>query len=219
MSKNIIKQFNLSGNLLSLEIGKAFHKISFAGGSMEYAVTEFTLQDVNKDFISLLTKNAENLSSTEHIHEGLGYVAQRVLIEDSTRISKVLKSVELKNLFDHKGYHFTLYYDRLNPVIEYNEMSRDVFFTATPVGVKILAPDSPTPALAIIFESKELDARFKELKELGFTSDFEDFIPHVTVKYNPEDGDFELLKENLDFIINSVGVIKCGFETWRVSKT
>lgn len=222
MKKNVIKKLNLSGNLLELEIGKAFHKISFLKHELEFSVNEYCLQDVNAEFVKILNSNAENLSFDGHDQKGLGYVSQRVCMPDAKRISSALKNIGLKNIFCHSQYHFTLQYDKSNPLIEYNEMARETFLSAKPIGVKLLAADTPTPALAIIFESPELEVRFKELKEMGFKYDHDSFLAHVTVKYMPDDGDLELLEANLECLLKEVGGSKneiyCGYEAWRLAK-
>ena len=215
----VIREIDLSGSKLQLKVGKAFHSVSLNDNEKEYPTQEFTLQEVEKDFRKLLNANAENLSSTKSIMKGLGYVSQKVLMDDALRIKEYLESIGLEGLHSYRDFHFTLQFDKTNPVIEINEMARDKFLSSSAVGIELLAPDSPVPALAIVFKSPDLDKRFLELKKMGFTYDYDNYLAHVTIKYNPKKGDLELLEKHLKELVNVVGEVKCGYEAWRIAKT
>lgn len=118
---------------------------------------------------------------------------------------------------DQDQYHFTIYYDKRNSVTELNELDRNISYTANPVGFKILEEDGPCPALAIIFESKGLYSRFDELSNT-FISDYDSYLPHITIKYNPEKEDIEKLRKLFPEIKNNVPVINTTFELWNKSK-
>lgn len=218
MLNHIIRQVELENTTLVLKIKLGFYVIEFANEELSYDIQTHTLQEVNKKFQEILNNNAENIIAKQPPIQGLGYVSQKLIPSDASRISKKLKNIGLKNRYSSKHYHFTLQYDKRNPIIDYNEMERDRFLSAKPVRIEILGADSPVPALAIIFESQELQERFTELKELGFEYDYDPYLPHITVKYRPDEGDLALLQDNIEELFETIGTIQSGFEVWRKAK-
>lgn len=215
MDKKIIKQTNTSFGNITLTSESAWYQIQFVDEFIEMPFDQYTLQEVMKRYTNLVNLNAENIEYDGHYTSGLGYVSQKLVLSDAQRISKVLKKIGLKNRYSHRGFHFTLQYDKRNPIIEPQEMERDRSLSARIVGVELLAPDSPVPALALIFESDELQERFDELVKMGFVYDYDEYLPHITVKYRPEDGDLKLLQDNLQKIIDEVGEVKTSIELWK----
>lgn len=219
MNKNIIQITNTVSGNITLSTESAWFKIDNCGEIIEMPFEEYTLQDAVSKYRKILNLNAENIENHGHFQTGLGYISQKIMIDDAKRISKILKSIGLKNRYSHKGFHFTLQYDKRNPIIEANEMPRDQHLSARVIGVELLAPDSPVPALALIFESEDLQKRFNELREMGFIYDFENYLPHITVKYNPNESDLKLLQDNIQTIINGVGEVKTSIELWKKART
>lgn len=218
--KKLIRSTVCDGKAVTVRLD--FTDYVVAHGDNELArldVDKHTLQEAISIYKQFLIENAQSMSLVGHVTSGLGYVSLQLVQEDAQRISKALKSIGLKNRYSSKHYHFTLQYDKRNPIIDIQEMERDILLNAKPTSVEILAPDGPVPALAIIFESEELQKRFKELSDLGFKYDYDSYLPHITVKYNPEDGDLELLKSHMEEIIEKTGNVQCGYERWRKAKS
>lgn len=216
--KNLIKRTCCDGYDITLKIDMGDFVVSVDESEVRFDTRTHTLQQAIEVYQKSVNDNAENIKYNGHFSTGLGYVSQMVKSDDATRMSKALKNIGLKKRHRSSDFHFTLQYDKRNPEIDVAEMERHIFLNAEPIGVEILAPDGPVPALAIIFKSTDLEKRFAELTKLGFVYDHSAFIAHVTVKYNPEEGDLELLENNIDEIIKRFGVIQCGNERWKKAR-
>lgn len=192
--------------------GKAFHEVLIGSETFNYDVIDNTLQDVIKSYKEKL-KEIDQINDFNSIETG--FISQLVISSDRSRIFNAINKLGIKNIYNKNKYHFTLVFDKKNKNIEIEEMDRSIFFNAKAVDIKHLGEYSDTPALAIVFSSPEIEERAKYLKSLGFESKYDDFIPHITIKYHPTYKDVLKARDNLQDILDHIGIIKCGYERWH----
>lgn len=118
------------------------------------------------------------------LHEqGFGYVSVKPIAESLHLIRHIITEAGLENAIEPAELHMTLAYDSNNPVLSVS--SNNDVITGTIKEVKLLGD-----ALVVTLESDDAQKRFNELADLGFGSDYPDYIPHISLKYNPSKEDF-----------------------------
>ena len=141
--------------------------------------------------------------------KGKGYISLSVTDDDCKKIFNILDELNIKNY--NKDLHLGLMYDESNPKIDV-ELSKKSY-VAKINSIKTLGePDSKWCAIALDLESPELDERHNELKKLGFTHSYPDFIAHISMKYKPTEDDIRILKDNLE-LFKKIGNIHLHNET------
>lgn len=216
-----IKKVQLTQGVLTLSLGNGFRRIALVNASdsfpsADYPISDFTLQEVETIFINLITKHKEQIVPIAIENMGLGFVSQSVSKSDTKKITDVLTSYGLKDLYAPEQYHFSLCYDKRNIITEFNEMDRKDYIKSSPVGMKLLTPDNASEALSLVFKSEGLEQRVQQLNDMGFVCMYGDFIAHISVKYSPSNEDVKLLEDNIDEIIEKIGDIFSGVETWDI---
>lgn len=182
-------------------------------------VSKYTLQEAYLEYHAMLLeykKNGTVISETEQ--QGLGFIAMSLNKGAKKRIKESLTGFSVEKLVDKEDYHFTLYYDLSNPIVQPRELSRDTELLATATDIQLLGNPDKLSAIAIVFESVQLEERFNDLKELGFKHDYETYIPHCTFKYSPTQEDVNLFINNKEQIIKQIGTIGLKKEHWRHAK-
>jgi len=210
---------------LTLSLGDGLTRIALKNDSdypysdypySDYPSDSYALQDVNTIFDNLLTHYKDDIVSNETFHQGLGFVSQEVSKADTQRIINVLNRYGLTDIYSPEKYHFSLCYDNRNIIKDYNEMSRSRIIPSYPTGMKLLTPSNASDALSLVFKSNGLEQRVKELNDMGFVCMYGDFIAHISIKYSPTKKDIEILTNNIDSIMQEIGAISCGVETWDI---
>lgn len=127
-----------------------------------------------------------------------GYVSAK--LENTNEIKKFINELNIKNTIPLDRLHVTLIYDKRDSMDNSNE-NLDNTFSAIVKDVKQLGEKgSKWEAITLGLESNDLHNRHNELKELGFQHSYDDYIPHMSIKYKPKDNDLKILKDNLDKI-------------------
>ena len=143
--------------------------------------------------------------------KGKGYIKLSVTDDDCRKIFDILDELNIKDYI--QDLHLTLMYDRSNPKIDVDTPKKS--YVAKIKSFKTLGePDSKWYAIALDLESPELDERHNELKKLGFTHSYPDFIAHISMKYKPTEDDIATLKDNLE-LFKKIGNIHLHNETMK----
>ena len=114
---------------------------------------------------------------------------------------------DLTNYFNDNGItdiiddlHVTVIYDESNPTIEFEPLQDS--YSAKVVGCKTLGePDSKWFAVTLLLESDDLVQQHKALQKLGFKHSYDEFIPHLSIKYKPTEDDITKIMTRTDDII------------------
>lgn len=102
--------------------------------------------------------------------------------EAKEKIESIMKDLKLKEPVDVDDIHVTLMYspDKGNPMIP----PSDLEYKAHPSKFALFGDEKD--CLVIKLESKDLEARHKELLATGFIHTYDDYKPHITLSYNYE---------------------------------
>jgi|AGFS01.1.fsa_nt_gi hypothetical protein len=122
---------------------------------------------------------------------GKGFVALQLDLQQGKEIQKVFKTAGIKCLTPTK-FHVTLVYDESDPEIDLPVNTKS--YSAKIVGVERLGKKgSKYEAIALILKSPEIEKRHKELKKAGFDHKHPSFKCHMSVVYQPEDTDEDII--------------------------
>ena len=117
--------------------------------------------------------------------QGYGYVSVKPISESLHLIRKLINNSGIENSLNNAELHMTLAYDANNPVLTVDAAPQDTIINGTMKEVKLLGD-----ALVVVLESDEAQQRYEELADLGFGSDYPDYIPHISLKYDASKEDF-----------------------------
>jgi 2'-5' RNA ligase len=145
------------------------------------------------------------------------YVSTKFTLETDDKLYEFIKANNIPLNHAKKHYHCTLVYSKsdfpyIHSILLNNTRARAAGWDVFGVG--------DNSVLVLRIESKELHERNKELMELGATSDFPDYKPHITVACaDPNFDHTSLPLPKFDFVISHEYStdIKMG-ETWDARK-
>lgn len=135
---------------------------------------------------------------------GLGYVSLKVNIQDAEKLHKLLSNNGITDLISPEKMHMTLMYDESNPSVGY-EPSKKVYASRL-FAIKELG-EGEWKAVVLELNSPEISARHDDLKAQGYTHSYDSFVPHVSVKYKPSEGDLMKVKGLFDKIVEELPTI------------
>jgi hypothetical protein len=116
-------------------------------------------------------------------HEHGTYVSLTPSPESAKRLDDwVRDNLTLSNTVPRKDLHTTLVYSR-TPVPAVESYPFRFPIVGTIVGWKLLGDDNNKFLVAHVLSS-ELQALYADMKMLGCTSDYPEYIPHITVVYD-----------------------------------
>ena len=119
----------------------------------------------------------------EQYKDSYGYVSVEPSYKSIYIISDIINKSKIIDAISPSDLHMTLMYDTDNPLVKsYSEP--DNIITATMREVVILGD-----ALVIMLDSEDARILFNELCDLGFSPSYPEYIPHISLKYNPEESD------------------------------
>ncbi|MBM26313.1 MAG: hypothetical protein CL760_11705 [Chloroflexi bacterium] len=176
-----------------------------------YKVSKLTMQEVIAKYNDIITKSGTKI--LDSIQYGLGYVSINLEKKSGKELYNVVSKLSVKDLLNSSEYHFTLFFDKRNPILPIEELERNILFEANAVDIQVLGESNK--AIAIIFESESLVKRFEYLKSFGFKHDFDALLPHCTIKYNPTEKDIDLILSKKDDILSAINTIILKKEVWR----
>lgn len=126
--------------------------------------------------------------------EGNGYASVRPSAEMASAIFAHLESLGIKNPVGPDDMHVTLMYSRNKPIRVDADPERT--YAADITGdIEIMGKD-PWRALVLHLQSPDLEKRFAELKSSGAEHSYPEYRAHLSLKYDPEEGDLQKLKDN-----------------------
>jgi hypothetical protein len=127
-----------------------------------------------------------------------GY-ANLKLIKDSKStdmLYKLLNLTKIQNVID--DFHITLMYDKSNPDIEFN-VDPNKEYVATVSDIKLLGePGTKWYSIAFTLTSPEIVERHKDYIKAGFKHSYPNFIPHMSIKYQPTNKDISVLNDKFN---------------------
>ncbi|PPD55550.1 MAG: hypothetical protein CTY12_00810 [Methylotenera sp.] len=127
---------------------------------------------------------------------GKGYGSLTLESSSVDKIKALCKEIGVNGIISK--LHITVIYDRSNPNISM-KLDNTKKYKATVDGVKCLGePDSKWYAIALELTSPEITAVHKKYIDAGFKHSYPNFIPHLSLKYQPSKEEIELIKDNLN---------------------
>jgi hypothetical protein len=143
----------------------------------------------------------------EQYKDSYGYVSVEPSYKSIYIISDIINKSKIIDAISPSDLHMTLMYDTDNPLVKsYSEP--DNIITATMREVVILGD-----ALVILLDSEDAHNRFNQLCDLGFNPSYPEYIPHISLKYNPTEND--LVKIRKVFKQYKDSEIQLQDETWN----
>ena len=210
MSK-IIETNTDSGNY-SLSALRYEYLINLNGNRIgRYKVSKFTMQEVISKYNDIILDSGSNILDSSKY--GLGYISMSLEKKSGEKLYNIVSKSNVKDLLNPRKYHFTLFFDKSNPILPIEELERNILFEAKAIDIQVLGENNK--AIAIIFESEDLVKRFEHLKSSGFKHDFDILLPHCTIKYNPSDKEIEFILSKKDEILSEINTIVIKKEIWR----
>ena len=140
----------------------------------------------------------------------LGYVRIKPSLEDGTRLNVWATKAGIVNALRPEEFHVTLA-DSLIGIKDYDP-DPSAEYTVTPTGeIGLLGPPGePNPELVLFVDSPAVRKRNAALEKMGAVSRFEEFRPHIAIKYTPAPGDLEKAVDA--YIKSPVGKVVMGGE-------
>lgn len=123
-----------------------------------------------------------------------GYVSVRPDLMTAHHIAGHLKELGIEDFIDPTDMHVTVMYSRNDEINTNADPKRDYIATVTN-DVTILG-EHPYRALVLKLDSDDLQVRHGELFMHGGVHSFEEYLPHLSLKYNVTDEDLRKLREN-----------------------
>ena len=125
----------------------------------------------------------------EQYTDSYGYVSVQPSFKSIKMISDIINKSLLVNAISPIDLHMTLMYDTDNPLVK-SYAEPDNIIKATMQEIVILGD-----ALVILLDSKDAHKRFNRLCDLGFNPSYPEYIPHISLKYNPTENDLVKIRK------------------------
>lgn len=150
------------------------------------------------------------IQASKHASAGQGYISLKVNLQDAKKLHKLLSDNGVTDLIPPDKMHMTLMYDKSNPSVGY-EPSKETYSSRL-LSIKELG-DGDWKAVVLELLAPEVSARHDDLKAQGYTHSYDSFIPHVSVKYKPSEGDLVKIKGLFDKIVEALPNIRLDNES------
>lgn len=125
---------------------------------------------------------------------GSTFASVKLTKESAKRIYDYVKSIGIDDGISPDDLHVTLMYSR-DRQVETEPRPNDIYQADIGDDYKIMGND-PWRALIAPIVSKELVARHEELKRAGGVHSYDEFKPHLSLKYSPSEDDLQKLIDN-----------------------
>ncbi len=126
---------------------------------------------------------------------GQGYGSVQLNKQSSINIKSILKTLKISDIID--DLHVTLIYDQSNPKINI-DIDDSIEYESSIKDIKMLGePNTKWYAIALTLSSSDLVNRHKDYIKKGFKHSYPNFIPHLSLKYNPSEEDIKTITKNL----------------------
>lgn len=138
-----------------------------------------------------------------------GYVALKVAEKSKVKINRILGEIGIKNPIE--DMHMTLMFDESKPNIKIDLY--DVNYLAKVTDIALLGEeDSPWYAVVMKVKSDAIMKRFNTLMGLGYKHSYDEFIPHISLKYGPSTEEIKTIMKEKKWLIKEIGYILLGDE-------
>ena len=165
--------------------------------------------------ISAIVKTAAAKADSGKADSGRGYVSLRLTNDSAKKLHKAVLDAGVVNPIRPDKMHLTLMYDKSDPKIpDYSSVNKS--YEAGIKAVKQLGKGK-YKALALELISPEITKRHEDLVSQGFDHSHKNFLPHVSLKYKPSDGDFKKIKRNLNDIKSHISLTLANESAERLS--
>lgn len=123
-----------------------------------------------------------------------GYVSVKPYEDDARHIVDHLESIGVNGFISQHEMHATLMYSKSSVI----NGSADTLATyeAFIDGEAEIIGKAPWRALVVKLDSDGLRERHEKLKSMGGKHSYDEFLPHISLKYDPTDEDLQKLKNN-----------------------
>jgi phage-related protein (TIGR01555 family) len=142
--------------------------------------------------VEVINKSGENMDNKSVNN---GYASVKLDDVSAKFIAAHLESAGIKGAIKPEDMHLTLMYSRESNINTPALTSKK--YSAKIIGEPSIIGDDPWRALVVKIDSDELRARHEELKQAGGVHSYSDFLPHLSIKYSPDESDLDKLKESM----------------------
>jgi len=108
-------------------------------------------------------------------------------LENGEEFSEWAKSQGFKSILGNDDFHVTIAFSREE--IDWDKITPNTNTMTVEGGKREVSPLGSEGAVVLKFKSEFLPKRWKELKDLGASWDYEGYQPHVTITYKGTDTD------------------------------
>jgi len=155
-----------------------------------------SLEDANmfeEPILPEIDLTVEETESTD-AHFKNGFVNVRPDQMTAHNIASHLKSIGIEDYIDPDDMHVTVMYSRNDDINTNADPKRN--YIATMTGDVAIMGEHPYRALVLQLDSDDLMQRHGELFMYGAIHSYDEYQPHLSLKYNVTDEDLQLLRDN-----------------------
>lgn len=134
-----------------------------------------------------------------------GYGALLVSDESSERMRAVIGKYSDTKIIN--SLHVTIMYDNSSPEIDYKPDPSKTYMVSTTDITMLGEADSKWRAIVLNLKSKELDDHHLALRKMGYKHSFDKFVPHVSIMYEPSEGDIDSIMSNKERIMKELNIL------------
>lgn len=139
------------------------------------------------------------------------YICLRPTAGSVRAIMEVIQLSGVRNCIPRNELHMTLVYSKVDDKSGNIEVDKSSSYVLEYTGIQVLGS-----AIALMFKpTKALEDRFKELQSVnGLEHAHDSLLPHISLKYDPEDGDLIKFKSAIDTRKDLVGSFLTNVEVF-----
>ena len=125
---------------------------------------------------------------------GNGYVSVAPCEDDALYLFDYMKSIGIEDIINAEDLHVTLMYSKDSSIN--GRPDTLATYSAFIDGEPEIIGKAPWRALIVKLDSDGLKERHEQLKAMGGKHSYDEFLPHISLKYDPTDEDLQKLKDN-----------------------
>lgn len=122
---------------------------------------------------------------------GQGYIALKLNLSQAKALHDFLAKNNFSDLITPEKMHMTLIYDKRNPDIKYEKSVNA--YKADLKAIKALGTGNWRAAV-LELNAPEISKRHDALINSGYKHSYDDFVPHLSIKYKPDNADIAKLQ-------------------------
>ena len=125
----------------------------------------------------------------------LGYCYIKPTTQTAMQIQQIMRMVGISGGISKDDLHVTISHDSDNPLKEEPKQTTTRYWGQVVEVTTLGAEDSPWRAIVLKMNSPSISKTHDHFKSLGIKHSYEEFIPHISVKYKPTEEDLVKLDE------------------------